>query len=148
MKLSEPSKVEGCKCKPISMDNLADTVKTAEEMYDFIIINKGVGLAAPQIGIFRTFFILKDFRGARYQLIINPEIHKVSDKLGSYEEGCLTYPNKYVTVKRPKQIRASWTNHEGIRVYRKLTGQEGQIYSHEFDHLIGLTIMNREKKNE
>ena len=148
MKLSEPSKIEGCKCKIVSMKNLANTVKTADEMYEFMILNRGAGLAAPQIGIFRTFFIMKDFQGAKYQLIINPEIHKVSDKLGSYKERCLTYPKEYVTVKRPKQIRASWTNHDGIRVYRKLTGQEGQIFSHEFDHLIGLTIMNKEKTNE
>jgi len=145
MKLSEPSKVEGCKCKAVSMKNLADTVKTAEEMYEFMIINRGAGLAAPQIGIFRTFFIMKDFQGAKYQLIINPEIHKVSDKLGSYKELCLTYPGEYVTVKRPKQVRASWTNYDGIRVYRKLTGQEGQIFQHESDHLIGLTIMKKGK---
>lgn len=146
MKLSEPSKVEGCKCKPVSMDNLADAVKTAEEMYDFMIMNKVDGLAAPQIGIFRTFFILKDFRGAKYQLIINPEIHKVSEKLGSYREGCLTYPGEYVIVKRPKQIRASWTNYEGVRVYRKFTGQESQIFQHEADHLIGKVIVNEEEK--
>ena len=144
MKLSEPTKVEGCKCKPISMINLADTVKTAEEMYEFMIHNNGAGLAAPQIGIFRTFFIMKDFQGAKYQLIINPEIHKASDKLGSYKEGCLTYPKEYVTVKRPKQIRASWTNYDGTRVYRKLTGQESQIFQHESDHLVGLTIMKKE----
>ena len=145
MKLSEPNKVEGCKCKPVAMENLAKTVKIGKEMYEFMILNRGAGLAAPQIGIFRTFFVMKDYQGAKYQLIINPEIHKVSDKLGSYKERCLTYPGEYITVKRPKQIRASWTNQEGIRVYRKLTGQESQIFQHEAEHLVGLTIMNREK---
>ena len=146
MKLSEPGKVEGCKCEPVKMEDLQKIVKTGKEMYDFMIENKGAGLAAPQVGILKTFFVMKDFRGKDCQLIINPRIWGKSDKRGTFEEGCLTYPGEYRTVKRSKHIKAEWINEHGNRVFRKLTGQESQIFQHEAEHLVGLTIMNREER--
>ena len=145
MKLSEHNKVEGCKCKPVAMKNLAQTIDQADEMYNFMIKNNGAGLAAPQVGILKTFFVMKDWRGADYQLIINPRIWGKSEKQGTFEEGCLTYKGEYRFVKRPKQIKAEWTNEQGKRIFRKLTGQESQVFQHEEEHLEGVTIMNRDK---
>ena len=109
-----------------------------------MIDNNGIGLAAPQVGIFERFFIMKDFRGPGIVLIINPEIIEASKKIGTFKEGCLTYnigSNRPTwTVKRPKRIRASWIMSDGRKMVRKLSGREAQVFYHEIQHLEGITV--------
>ena len=117
--------------------------KLIEDMFETMYESDGVGLAAPQVGIFKRFFIMKDFRSDSIQLIINPVITKVSDKIGTFREGCLTYPGEEFIMKRPKQIWAEWYNLDGMLIRRKLTGKESQVFCHEYDHLDGITCKNK-----
>ena len=134
--------VENCHCKEVT--NYKQTKKDAEGMNNIMIKNNGIGLSAPQVGIFTQFFIMKDFRADnKYEIIINPEIIKYSDKIGTFREGCLTYPGEIFIVKRAKQIKAKWFNIDGKEVYRKMAGRESQVFQHEFDHIQGISCKNK-----
>ncbi|MDC7221530.1 MAG: peptide deformylase [Spirochaetales bacterium] len=143
MKLARKSKVEGCTCEPVTMADLEAVVSTAEEMFAILKKKDALGLAAPQVRIFKKFFIMKSYNGEKYQLIINPEIIQESPKMGSFQEGCLTYPGETAVVKRPKQCKVRWMNADGNMRSAKLTGRESQIFLHEFDHLEGITIFTK-----
>jgi len=142
MKLIESDKVEGCKCDPVKKNEIPKILKESKKMESVMMEKNGIGLAGPQVGIFKTFFIMKDFRTDGSQLVINPEITKYSEKKGSFREGCLTYKGLFVVVKRSKSIKATWTTGTGETRHKKLTGREAQVFQHEYDHLSGKTINN------
>lgn len=136
MKIIKASEIEGCECKPTVLE---DALKAKDEMVKIMESNNGVGLAAPQVGIFERFFVMKNYRAPGYIMIINPEMEVSTPKMGTFEEGCLSYPGESYRVKRYKQIRAKWTTELGKVVYTKLSGKEAQIFQHELDHLDGRT---------
>lgn len=143
MKLVDSIYVENCKCKEVN--NYKQTKKQALEMEDIMIKNNGIGLSAPQVGIFKQFFIMKDFySNDKIEIVINPEIVKYGDKIGTFTEGCLTYPGESFFIRRSKQIKAIWYNPEGHEVYRKMSGKEAQVFQHEYDHLQGISCKNKQ----
>lgn len=144
MKLIEASKVENCKCDPVELNEIPKILKDSKKMESIMVDNNGIGLAAPQVGIFKRYFIMKDFTTDGSQLVINPEIVKYSDKVGSFREGCLTYKGFSSVVKRSKSVKATWMTGTGEMVHRKLTGRESQVFQHEFDHMYGITLKNKE----
>lgn len=137
MKLIDANKIEHCECGPAAIE---DAVASKEAMVKLMIEKKGYALSAPQVGIFKRFFVMRNFRGKDPILVINPKLEISNPKKGTFEEGCLSYPGEFFRVKRYKQIRASWTSESGKKVYTKLTGKECQIFQHEFDHLEGITV--------
>ena len=102
--------------------------------------NKGIGLAAPQIGISKRVIIVGT-NNLRL-VIINPIITK--RKLGTTlsEEGCLSFPGLLKKIKRDKQIVVEGFNESWEPVKRKLRGLDSFIVQHEIDHLNGITIRN------
>lgn len=147
MKLASPKIVEGCSCEPVSEIN--SIVKTAEDMFQLMTGKRGIGLAAPQVGIFKRFFIIKNFSGPGYELFVNPTITWKCDKLESFKEGCLTYQssgNPQIVVKRPKSIMATWQIADGSYVTKRMKGLTAQVFQHEADHLDGITIKNKGNK--
>lgn len=147
MKLSDIKMVENCTCDRVDIDELESIISTAEKMNEIMVNNNGIGLAAPQVGIFKRFFILKDFQKNGYMLVINPEITWSSNKFGSFKEGCLTYNTNMCkpewVVKRPKSIIASWVDAGGEVVSKNMKGLTAQVFQHEFEHLDGITIFNK-----
>jgi peptide deformylase len=140
MKLAKADKVECCKCSEVEKNEFPKTLRDYFKMSAIMSVKGGIGLAAPQVGIFKRFFIMKDFSTDGTQMVINPIITEFSDKIGSFREGCLTYNNLSVIVKRHKSIKATWTTITGEEIHRKLTGRESQVFQHEYDHLDGITI--------
>lgn len=135
MKLVDSSDIEGCECTPAT---IKEAVKCKDEMLE--IMDDNYGLAAPQVGIYKRFFVMKNQRGLPPWLVINPEMKPQSPKRGTFVEGCLSYPGETFRVKRYKQILASWTNENGEKSYTKMSGKEAQVFQHELDHLDGVTI--------
>jgi len=107
----------------------------AETMYR----NRGIGLAAPQVG-FNKQIIIADIGKGLIELI-NPQIFssKGKDKM---EEGCLSLPGIGVEVKRPKEIIVSGLNKRGKTVEMKLKGLIARVIQHEIDHLKGTLIID------
>lgn len=140
--------VENCKCETVDYSEIKSVIECAENMNDIMIKNNGIGLAAPQVGIFKRFFIMKDFQTNSYLLIINPIITWKSNKLESFEEGCLTYntasKKPTIFIKRSKSIIASYTYPDGSTVTKNMKRLTAKLFQHESDHLIGITIFNKE----
>jgi peptide deformylase len=110
-------------------------------MSKFMSDNGGVGLAAPQLGIKKRIFIMGNF--TKLVACINPKIVSLSEDRGSDLEGCLSFPDLFMKVKRPTSAVVQYNTASGELVERELTGLECRVFLHEYDHLIGVTFDQR-----
>lgn len=101
--------------------------------------HKGVGLAAPQVGIEKRFFI-SDIDGMR--VVINPKILGCGADRTCQREGCLSFPNRFRRVSRANLIDVEWTDIKGRVKKRTLIGLEARVFQHETDHLNGICIFD------
>lgn len=95
----------------------------------------GVGLAANQVGIDKSFFVA-EFDG-KFYAIFNPEIVKKSKEEDSLEEGCLSVPGGFGDVKRASEITIKGFDKNGKRIKMRAWGHLARIFQHEVDHLDG-----------
>jgi len=110
-------------------------------MSKFMADNGGVGLAAPQLGIKKRIFIMGNF--TKLVGCINPKIVSLSDDRKNDLEGCLSFPDLFMKVKRPASAVVQYNTVSGELVERELTGFECRVFLHEYDHLIGVTFDQR-----
>ncbi len=110
-------------------------------MAKFMTDNGGVGLAAPQIGVKKRIFIMGNF--VKLVACINPKIISLSEERESDLEGCLSFPDLFMKVKRPASVIVSYCTVSGELVERELTGMEARVFLHEYDHLLGVTFDQR-----
>jgi len=101
--------------------------------------HKGIGLAAPQIGINRQIFVADIGDGPI--AVINPKILKASGS-DVMEEGCLSLPGIHVNVKRAGKISVRYMNEKGRTVEREYTELMARVFQHESDHLDGKLIID------
>ena len=113
------------------------------DMIKYAIENKGVGLAAPQIGIFHQIFVFQK-SNQQWEICVNPWFTVKNTPEVTYVEGCLSYPGKDYMVTRYKRINAIYygfdRNHTLVRRNKELRGSEAIIFQHEMGHLNGRTI--------
>ena len=110
-------------------------------MSKFMADNGGVGLAAPQVGIKKRIFIMGNF--TKLVACINPKIVSLAEERKNDLEGCLSFPNLFMKVKRPASAVVQYYTVSGELVERELTGFECRVFLHEYDHLIGITFDQR-----
>ena len=110
-------------------------------MSKFMTDNGGVGLAAPQVGIKKRIFIMGNF--TKLVACINPKIVSLSEEREADLEGCLSFPDLFMKVKRPASAIVQYQTITGEVVERELTGFECRVFLHEYDHLIGVTFDQR-----
>lgn len=109
-------------------------------MYTLMCAHDGLGLAAPQVGINRAFFVT-GILGMR--VVINPRI-LASGCSSTAEEGCLSLPGYRREVERPWKVCASWMDLDGIaHTAEWLSGVEARVFQHETDHCFGRCIFER-----
>lgn len=148
MKLSTPEKVENAKCKPVPED--IDLIKqqithqVLSEMMNLMHQEGGLGLAAPQVGIKKRYFIAFLPEKGAMQLFLNPSYEPAegAEEIDS-EEGCLTYGQAKYKVRRYKEINAKYLVFEekGLRWQKeKLADIDAIVFQHETDHCDGKTI--------
>lgn len=127
-------------CDPVAAVT-RDIGKLAEDMLDTMYDAPGVGLAAPQVGVIRRLFVMdcvKDDNAApRPMVLINPEIVAASEEMNTYEEGCLSIPEQYGEVTRPKRVTLRWMGLDGKRHEDEFDGLWATCAQHELDHLNG-----------
>jgi len=150
MKLIEANKIENVKSKPVPHKQIRRLLKdkVPQKMIELCCDHRGMGLAAPQIGLFQNFFIVR-LQGW-WQVCFNPKIISISDETIEMNEGCLSYPDLTVQTKRAAAISVQYY---GGSKYMKtiLNGLDSVVFQHEFDHLQGVTIktlMDEEKASE
>ncbi len=100
---------------------------------------KGIGLAAPQVGINQRMIVIDIGEGP--VVVINPYIVKKSGS-SVMEEGCLSLPEITVKVKRPLKIWVSFLDEHGRRVEKVLQDLMARVFLHETDHLNGKLIID------
>ncbi len=112
------------------------------EMIKFAIKEKGFGLSAIQVGIYKKIFVFRDRKG-EWEKVINPQVFKIGSPKLILNEKCLSYPNQIYEVKRNKRISVSYytlIDHKIVRKHKELNGMNSIIFQHEYDHQIGQTI--------
>jgi len=108
-------------------------------MFETMIACKGVGLAAPQVGINEQIFVVDT--GKDVFAAINPKIIR-STGSEVMEEGCLSIPRVLVDIKRAKTVWVEFTNEENAQVRSQINGLAARVFLHEFDHLQGKLILD------
>jgi len=124
-------------------DELAEKVA---EMFDVMYGEKGVGLAAPQVGWSSQVLVLNP-SGTRddtsgEMVVVNPKVLKHWGKTRE-QEGCLSFPEIFVDVTRHAGVRLRWRDVEGDEHERDVNEFPARIVQHEMDHLNGVLLVHR-----
>lgn len=117
-------------------------------MKEVMLKHKGIGLAAPQVGHQIQAFIMisqSRFKDQNSSIIevINPKILESSEEYQQFNEGCLSAPNIYVEIQRPKEIFVEFQDRHGNIKQAVMTELEAVCFQHEYDHLQGIFYLSR-----
>ena len=126
-----------------------DFEKFENDMIKFMLENKGMGLAANQIGITKRFFAIGSDTFDRFKkpaIIWNPRLITQSEEKVFDLEGCLSFPGLFVKVERPKVIEVEYETTQGTKQTTRLDNMESKCFQHEYDHLEGITFNKRVSK--
>lgn len=113
-----------------------------KQMIDLMQSFNGIGLAANQVGLLYRVFVIK-LNGREPVAMFNPKVIGESADLFQAEEGCLSFPNLWLDVKRPKAIQAEYLDNTGKSCTIELTGIDARCFLHELDHLNGVTFTQK-----
>lgn len=118
----------------------------ARDMLRSMYSARGIGLAAPQVGIHKQLLVIDlDIEEAATPplVLINPEITAFGSSLNTYEEGCLSIPKVYLDVVRPSTVEVSFRDELGRPRRIKADGLLARCIQHEMDHLQGVLFVDR-----
>jgi peptide deformylase len=113
-----------------------------QEMAEAMDRDRGVGLAAVQVGQLLRLFITR-VPGDTLRAFINPDILETSIEQKPFEEGCLSIPGLYTDVVRPTSVRIQAWSARGRPFSLTADGYLGRVIQHEFDHLNGILFIDR-----
>ncbi len=128
-----------------------DTRNLAKDMLKSMYSAKGIGLAAPQVGISKELLVIDinfEDSAAEPLILINPEITAYGNTLNSYEEGCLSIPGVYLNVIRPSTIKLKFSDEMGRPRKMNAEGLLARCIQHEVDHLRGVLFVDRVTSTE
>ena len=124
-------------CLPVPEEDFNDDLEYfCLELFKTMNKNSGYGLAAPQIGDNRKIFTMKD--GKESFICINPQIEEYSESTVSIKEGCLSFPDLFLYIRRPEAIVVRYYNGWGNECTHELEGILARCFQHELDHLNGI----------
>jgi len=136
--------------------------KKAEEIVDFgkktqdlfrdleetLEKSSGLGLAAPQIGVSSRAFIAVDRDKKKIYRIVNPEIVDMDSEQEIDMEGCLSFPEIFFAIARPRKILVSGYTNTGRKIKIQAEGILARCFLHEMEHLDGVLIIDHASKQE
>ena len=126
-----------------------DKEKFESDMVKLMLDERGMGLAANQMGITKRFFAIGHDSFDTFQkpvIIWNPQIIMQGEEKVIDVEGCLSFKDIFVKVERPKVIEVQYETTKGKTRYARLDGMESKCFQHEHDHLEGITFNQRVSK--
>ena len=132
------------KAKPYTFGNPTRNQFLAQAMMDIMRREKGIGLAAPQLGMSKRLFVM--CVDGHERVCFNPEITEMSTNQVEYREGCLSYKKDSCTITRPEAISVRYQNYRGDWYAERLDGLMARCFQHELDHLDGITMHDRYKE--
>jgi len=122
-----------------------DEKKLMDDMLETMYAANGIGLAAIQIGVPKRIIVLdirKDEKKKDPKYFVNPVI-KSKDKINAtYEEGCLSVPNQFAEVDRPKECEVEYLDYNGKKKVLLAEGLMATCIQHEMDHLEGILFID------
>ncbi len=128
-----------------------NTRELIKQMLQSMYSAKGIGLAAPQVGIHKELLVIDlDLENPASPpiILINPEITAYSSSLDTYEEGCLSIPGVYLNVIRPSSIKLNYKDEMGRPKKINADGLLARCIQHEMDHLNGVLFVDRVTNQE
>ncbi len=119
--------------------------KLVKDLFETMYHSKGIGLAAVQVGILKRILVIdvstKDEK-KNPLCFINPVVKKISQETSVYEEGCLSIPNTFIEIERPKICEVEYIDVNGKMKNIKCDGLLSTCLQHEINHLDGKLIID------
>ena len=141
--LTEPNKVLRQKSLPVEKVD-SDLQKLMDDMLETMYAANGIGLAAIQIGIPKRIIVidLKIENKKNPLYFVNPIIKNKDNLKSTYEEGCLSVPNQFAQIDRPKKCDVDYLDYDGEKKILKAEGLLATCIQHEMDHLEGILFID------
>jgi len=118
------------------------------DLFHTMYAEKGIGLAAVQVGVLKRVLVAdvtwrdEDGTPGEQHVLVNPEIVENSADLNVYKEGCLSFPDQFSDVTRPKTVRVRYQDLQGASQEKDFAGLLATCIQHEIDHLNGVTFVD------
>lgn len=120
--------------------------KLIADLTETMAVSDGLGIAAPQVGVNLRVFITRLNYGTENEMIVpmvNPEILEFSEEMILGEEGCLSVPGRFGTVRRSREVTVKFTGKKGEAQILKLEGLNARVVQHETDHINGILFVDK-----
>lgn len=133
------------KCESWDLNSTIDRKILEDRMISIMIDNDGIGLAANQVGLNKRVFVIGGSGMNYFQepiAIFNPVILEKSQEESSYNEGCLSYKDLWITIKRPSLIKITYENSNKEIRTTEIDGLAARCFQHEYDHLDGICFID------
>lgn len=132
------------KAKPVDKVD-ARVARLMDDMVETMYAANGIGLAAPQVGVLERVIVIDIHEKGEPPnpiRLANPEIVWSSDEKRLYEEGCLSVPEQYSEVTRPKAVRVRYLDEQNEIREIEADGMLATCLQHEIDHLNGVLFVD------
>ncbi len=142
--LTEPNKILRQKSEVVDVVN-KEVQKLMDDMLETMYDAPGIGLAAIQVGIPKRIIVMDISRGDEKKsplFFINPEIIWKENENATYEEGCLSVPDQFAEIDRPKKCNIKFLDYFGKEQLIKAEGLLATCIQHEMDHLEGILFID------
>jgi peptide deformylase len=118
--------------------------KFTQDLIKTMLDKKGVGLAAPQVGVdLRIIIVNFQLKGkSRPLILVNPKVIFKSNETEIAEEGCLSLPNEFYHIARAVEVFVEFFDERGKRHELNFTGLNARVVQHEVDHLNGVLFID------
>ncbi|MDA9678257.1 peptide deformylase [Candidatus Pelagibacter sp.] len=146
--ITVPDEILKKSSKPIEKVGINEK-KLITDLFETMYNSNGIGLAAVQVGILKRILVIdvsskKDEK--KPMCFINPIIKKLSDETSVYEEGCLSIPDTFIEIQRPKICEIEYADINGKVKIKEFDGLLSTCIQHEINHLDGVLIIDQLSK--
>ena len=142
--LTEPNPILRQVSKPV--ENVGrEEQKLMDDMLETMYAANGIGLAAIQIGVPKRIIVMdisKDENKKEPKYFVNPKIKNKDNQKSTYEEGCLSVPNQFAEIDRPKKCDVEYLDYNGEKKTLIAEGLLATCIQHEMDHLEGILFID------
>ncbi len=142
--ITEPNKILRQKSLTVNKVGI-DEQKLMDDMLETMYHANGIGLAAIQIGVPKRIIVMdisKNDEKKNPMYFVNPLIKNKISETSTYEEGCLSVPNFFAEVDRPKKCDVEYLDYNGKKNLIKADGLLATCIQHEMDHLEGILFID------
>ena len=142
--ITEPNKILRQKSKPVETVGEEER-NIMDDMLETMYHANGIGLAAIQIGIPKRIIVMdisKDKEKKNHMYFVNPIIKNKNSENSTYEEGCLSVPNYFAEINRPKKCEVDYLDYDGKKKTLSADGLLATCIQHEIDHLEGILFID------